>query len=166
MPTGPNLCLYQILSNYFKPHTQEFGLEIHSGEVTRKEPQQWLSILHVWHPYWSLSMHLPNIIKIFQTIKKLWSAQEFGLEIHLGEITTKKKKKKKKKQRKSCLSCMWHSYLTWYMALPYLIKLSQIVWALWPAQDFCFRGDNYINKKVRVLSLARKLPTSPPLHPF
>ena len=35
MPTGPYLCLYQILSKYFKPPTQEFGLEIHSGEVTR-----------------------------------------------------------------------------------------------------------------------------------
>ena len=29
---------------------------------------------------------LYQIIKIFQTIKKLWSAQELGLEIHLGEI--------------------------------------------------------------------------------
>ena len=34
-----------------------------------------------------------NIIKIFQTIKKLWSAQEFGLEILSGEITRKKKNK-------------------------------------------------------------------------
>ena len=32
-------------------------------------------------------MLLPNIIKIFQNIKKLWSAQEFGWEIHSGEIT-------------------------------------------------------------------------------
>ena len=38
MPTGPYLCLYQILSKYFKPHTQGFSLEIHSGEVTRKQP--------------------------------------------------------------------------------------------------------------------------------
>ena len=37
-PSGPYLCLYQILSKYFKPHTQEIGLEIHSGEVTRKQP--------------------------------------------------------------------------------------------------------------------------------
>ena len=37
MPTGPYLCLYQILSKYFKPHTQEFSLEIHSGEVTGKQ---------------------------------------------------------------------------------------------------------------------------------
>ena len=33
----------------------------------------------MWHAYWSLSMHLPDILKIFQTIKKLWSAQEFEL---------------------------------------------------------------------------------------
>ena len=32
-------------------------------------------------------LHLPNIIKIFQTIKKLWSAQESCLEIRSGEIT-------------------------------------------------------------------------------
>ena len=34
---------------YFKPHTQGFSLEIHSGEVTRKQPQQKLSLLHVTH---------------------------------------------------------------------------------------------------------------------
>ena len=36
MPTGPYLCLYQILSKYFKLHTQGFRLEIHSGEVNKK----------------------------------------------------------------------------------------------------------------------------------
>ena len=49
MPTGPYLCLYQILTKYFKPHTQEFGLEIHSGEITGNQPQQRLSLLHVTH---------------------------------------------------------------------------------------------------------------------
>ena len=49
MPTGPYLCLYQILSKYIKPHTQGRNLEIHSGEVTRKQPQQRLSLLHVTH---------------------------------------------------------------------------------------------------------------------
>ena len=39
-------------------------------------------------------MALPNIIKIFQTIKKLLSAQKFGLEICSGEITRKKNKVK------------------------------------------------------------------------
>ena len=33
-----------------------------------------------------------SIIKIFQTIKKLWSAQEFGLEIYSGEISRKRTK--------------------------------------------------------------------------
>ena len=37
-------------------------------------------------------MPLPNIIKIFQTIKKLWSAQKFGLDICSGEITRKRTK--------------------------------------------------------------------------
>ena len=32
--------------------------------------------------------------------------------------------------------------------------------------DFCFRGDNYIMKKVRVVSLARNIPTGPPLYPY
>ena len=45
MPTGPYLCLYQTLTKYFKQHAQEFGLEIHSGEVTRKHPQQSLSCM-------------------------------------------------------------------------------------------------------------------------
>ena len=45
----PYLCLYQILSKYFKPHTQGLSLEIHSGEVTRKQPEQRLSLLHVTH---------------------------------------------------------------------------------------------------------------------
>ena len=49
MPTGPYLCLYQTLTKYFKPHTQEFGLDIHSGEVIRKQSQQRLSLLHVTH---------------------------------------------------------------------------------------------------------------------
>ena len=49
MPTGPYLCLYQTLTKYFKPNTQEFGLEIHSGEVTGKQQQQGLFLLHVTH---------------------------------------------------------------------------------------------------------------------
>ena len=35
-------------------------------------------------------MPLQNIIKIFQTIKKLWRAQKFGLEICSGEVTRKR----------------------------------------------------------------------------
>ena len=47
LPTGPDLCLYQILSKYFKPHIQDFGLGIHSREITTKQPQQRLSFLHI-----------------------------------------------------------------------------------------------------------------------
>ena len=36
----------------------------------------------------------------------------------------------------------------------------------WPAQDFCFGGDNFITRKVRVVSLARDTPSGPPLHPY
>ena len=35
MPTGLYLCLYQILSKYFKPTKQEFGSEIQSREVNK-----------------------------------------------------------------------------------------------------------------------------------
>ena len=34
------------------------------------------------------------------------------------------------------------------------------------SMDICFRGDNYIIKKLRVVSLARDMPTGPPLHPY
>ena len=91
----------------FQIGAQEFGLEIRSGEMTRKKNKE-MTFLHVillldliyvptkyyqiisnsigvmactrsrrkrklslLHPFWSLSMSLPNIIKIFQTIKKL-----------------------------------------------------------------------------------------------
>ena len=37
-------------------------------------------------------MSLQNIIKIFQTIKKLRHAQEFGLEICSGEVTRRRPK--------------------------------------------------------------------------
>ena len=51
------------------------------------------------------------------------------------------------------------------MPLPNIIKICLRVSKLWSAQDFGFRGDNYITKKkVRVVSLARDKPTGPPLH--
>ena len=59
------------------------------------------------------------IIKIFQTIKKSLSAQEFGLEIYSGEIT-----------RKKSIIVL----LAWYMSPSNIIKLSQIVWELWVRQ--------------------------------
>ena len=45
-----------------------------------------------------------------------------------------------------------------------IIKLSQTVLELRPAWDFGFRGDNYIMKTVRVVTLARNIPTGPLLH--
>ena len=43
------------------------------------------------------------------------------------------------------------------MFLPIIIKLSQRVWELWPAEDFGFRAHKFIMKKVRVVSLARDI---------
>ena len=37
---------------------------------------------------------------------------------------------------------------------------------IWPAQDFGFRGDNYIMKIVRVICLACNTPIGPPLHSY
>ena len=37
------------------------------------------------------------------------------------------------------------------MSLPSIIKLSQTVWQLWPAQDFGFRGDKYIRQELSFL---------------
>ena len=83
MPTGPYLCLYQILSKYFKPHTQGFSLEIHSGEVTRKQPQQRLSLLHVTH----LLFDTNASTKYYQNMSKGIKAMERKI-LASGEITT------------------------------------------------------------------------------
>ena len=48
--------------------------------------------------------------------------------------------------------------LNLYQILSYYLKQYE----RWPAQDFGFRGDNYIMKKVRVVSLAHDMPTGPP----
>ena len=61
------------------------------------------------HTNWSLSMPLPNIIKIFQTIMKLLSAQEFGLEIY--SVFTRKRTKQE-------------------------LSFSLSQYGRWPAQDF------------------------------
>ena len=63
--------------------------------------------------------------------------------------------------RAGCPSYMSHSYFTRYISIPKIIKLSQTIWELWPAQDFCFSGHNYIMNKVRVISLAGGMPTGP-----
>ena len=61
---------------------------------------------------------------------------------------------------------MRHAYWSSSSFLPNIIKLSQTVWELWPAQNFGFRGDNCIKKTVRVVSLACNVPTGPPLHSY
>ena len=45
-----------------------------------------------------------------------------------------------------------------------MIKLSQTVWELWPAQDFGFREDNFITKTVKVVTLTSNIPTGSLLH--
>ena len=66
----------------------------------------------------------------------------------------------------SYLSCMRHAYWSSSSSLANVIKLSPTERELWPAEDFGFRGDNYIKKTVRVVSLARDMPTGPPLHSY
>ena len=67
-------------------------------------------------------------------------------------------------KKESCLSCTRYAYWSSSSSLQNIIKLSQTVWELWPAQAFGFRGDNYITKTVRVVTLARNIPTGPLLH--
>ena len=52
------------------------------------------------------------------------------------------------------------------MPLPNIIKLSQRVLELRLAQDFGFRGHDYIMKKAKVVSLGRDMPTGSLLHPY
>ena len=74
-------------------------------------------------------MPLQNILRIFQSIKKLRCAQDY-----------------------------WPSS----SSLPNTVKLTQTMWELWPTKDFGFRGDYYITKKLRFVSLARNTPICPP----
>ena len=83
MPTGPYLCLYQILSKYFKPHPQGFSIQIHSGEVTRKQPQQRLSLLHVTH----LLFNTNTSTKYYQNMSKGIKVMERKI-LASGEIAT------------------------------------------------------------------------------
>ena len=62
------------------------------------------------------------------------------------------------------LSCTRHANWSSSSSLPNIIKLSQTVWELLPAQNFGIRGNNYILKTVRVVNLARNIPTGPLLH--
>ena len=47
------------------------------------------------------------------------------------------------------------------MSLPKIIKLSQTVWKLWPAQDFGIRGDNNGESES---TLEHNMPTGPYLY--
>ena len=76
-------------------------------------------------------------IKIFQTIRKLFSEQEFGFEICLGEIT-----KKTTNQELSFLHATLLLDLKFASTKYY--QISQTVSALWPAQDFGYQGGKYI----------------------
>ena len=78
----PWLCYFKGQIYKIRPKFN-FGCTSFRLQVPNKESQRCLS--YTGHAYLPLSMPLPNIIKLFQTIYKLWSAQEFGLEIHSGE---------------------------------------------------------------------------------
>ena len=67
-------------------------------------------------------------------------------------------------ESESCLSCSRNAYWSSSSSLPNIIKLCQTVWELWSAWDFWFRGDKYITKTVRVITLARNTPIGPLLH--
>ena len=64
-------------------HIQEFSLEIHSREVTRKQPQQRLSLLHVTH----LLFDTNASTKYYQNMSKGIKVMECKI-LALGEITT------------------------------------------------------------------------------
>ena len=104
-----------------------------------------------WHTYWSSPMSLPNIIKICLRVSKLRRTQDFGFR---GDNYITKKKVR-------VVSCTWHAYRSSSSFLPNIISSAYLrpVWELWPAQDFGFRGDNYIMKKVRVVCHAHNTPT-------
>ena len=84
----------------------------------------------------------------------------------MSTISASGEKTNNGEESESCFSCMRHAYWSSSSSLPNMIKLSQILWELWPAEDFGFRGDNYIMKTVRVISLARDMPTDSPLHSY
>ena len=64
----PYLWLYQILSKYFKPHTQGFTLKFIQGRSLENNHGR-CCLSCTWHAYCSIPMPLPNIIKITKGIK-------------------------------------------------------------------------------------------------
>ena len=100
----------------------------------------------------SLSMPLSNTIKIFQTIKKLWHTQKFGLEIYSGEIT-----KRTLKQELSFLHAIHLLDLIYLIYVPtkYYQNISNSM-GVTACTRFGFSAHNYIMKKVKVISLSKQ----------
>ena len=84
--------------------------------------------------------------KIFQTIKKLWSAQEFGLEIHSGEITTKRIEQELFFLHAALLLDLIYVHTIFYQIISNNMGVR-------PAQDFCSRTDTCIKKNVTLLHM-------------
>ena len=152
MSTGPYLCLYQISSKYFKPDTQEFGVEIYSGKVTRKQLPQRLPFICMWHVFWSLSTPLQNIIKIFKPLEVLECTRIWLRYLFSGVY------KKKNKARVILLAC---DTTTWPNICPSKILLNFLrqCWRQ-PAQDSS-PGEISKKQKMRVVLLACGTPTVP-----
>ena len=124
-----------------------------AGEITTYRRLKWeLSLLHVTCLLVLLLIctkyyHISNSIRVM-------ACTRFRLQVR--QLHTE--------ESESCLSCTRHSFWSSSSSLRIIIKLSQLVWELWPAQNFGFRGDNYTTITVGVITLARDTPTGPPLH--
>ena len=106
MPTGHDIA---FLKDRFLKHMSKSQFWLHklsaSGVISTYQRKSELSLLQR-HAYWSLSMSLPNIFEIFQTIMK---CTRFWLRNFIRGVNLKKEQKDI-----TYPSCMWHSYLTWY----------------------------------------------------
>ena len=107
------------------------------------------------HAYWSSSSFLLNITKICLRVSKLWSAQ--GLVYHFffrgdNYITNDV----------SLAQDMPTGPLHPYQILSNYLKSMGVM----ACTRFRSSGDNYITKTMRVVSLARGMPTGHPLHTY
>ena len=86
-PTRPDICPIKIISNYFRQFDiyNLYKISV-QGEISSLQKVRVVFLAHdtPTDPYLCL--------KIFQTMKKLLSAQELVLEIYSKEITRKKSK--------------------------------------------------------------------------
>ena len=98
------------------------------------------------HSYWSFSSFQPNIIKTSQGIKVMepaqgcvWISASGGNNYMMKRVVS-----------------LAHNMPSGSPLHPHQILSNYLVqWELWLAQDFGFRGDNYITKIVRVVSCTR-----------